>query len=245
MIAGHLKSWEGRLRFGHELIPYSVRHSPRATLKITVHTDASVVVDAPDGRSTDEVRARVERRIRWIIRQRAYFASFLPRPAEKTYRNGETFWYLGRQYRLKAEKGPSAEAALKEKFLRVSVVGAVVPVSVRRAVLDWYMQRAREVFARRLGRCYDQVKRLEVRCPKLLVRPMKRRWGSLSAKGTIVLNRELIQAPIHCIDYVIVHELIHRRVPNHGPRFYQLLTQLMPDWKVGRARLERVSVTVE
>lgn len=70
-------------------------------------------------------------------------------------------------------------------------------------------------------------------------RRMVRRWGSCKVKGGILFNRDLVKAPVHCIDYVIMHELCHVRIPNHGRRFYELLGQMMPDWELRKARLER------
>ena len=71
---------------------------------------------------------------------------------------------------------------------------------------------------------------------------MKRRWGSCSGTGRILLNTELVKAPVHCIDYVITHELCHLRFASHGPEFYRLLDRLMPDWRQRKERLERVGL---
>ena len=71
---------------------------------------------------------------------------------------------------------------------------------------------------------------------------MKRRWGSCGKNGTILLNTELVRAPVHCIDYVIVHELCHLRFPHHSQGFYRLLALLMPDWERRKARLEQVLI---
>jgi len=73
----------------------------------------------------------------------------------------------------------------------------------------------------------------------LIVRPLKRRWGSLSANGRMTLNRDLVRAPTACIDYVIVHELCHLVLPHHGRKFYAVLRRVMPDWEKRKARLER------
>lgn len=66
---------------------------------------------------------------------------------------------------------------------------------------------------------------------------MPRRWGSCSQRGTVTLNPELVKAPLSCIDYVLVHELCHRIVPDHSPRFFRLLTAHVPDWERRRGQL--------
>lgn len=61
---------------------------------------------------------------------------------------------------------------------------------------------------------------------------MKARWGScIPEKQLILLNSELIKAPKLCIDYVVLHELIHFKYRNHDSNFYDFMTSLMPDWK--------------
>jgi YgjP-like, metallopeptidase domain len=60
------------------------------------------------------------------------------------------------------------------------------------------------------------------------------------SSGRVLLNPDLIRAPVPCIDYVITHELVHFVHPNHGPKFYKLLEALMPDWLSRKARLEQI-----
>jgi predicted metal-dependent hydrolase len=63
---------------------------------------------------------------------------------------------------------------------------------------------------------------------------------SHSGKGRITLNRDLVRAPLPCIDYVIIHELAHSRHPNHGRAFFDLLSQMMPDWEKRKLALGRM-----
>ena len=67
---------------------------------------------------------------------------------------------------------------------------------------------------------------------------MEKRWGSCTPQQKIILNTELIKAPIACINYVILHELCHLVHHNHSQAFYQLLNQFMPDWQKYKQLLE-------
>lgn len=110
----------------------------------------------------------------------------------------------------------------------------------RRLVESWYRARARAKLAERLEANLVRFPDPDSYRPRgLIVRKMRRRWGSLSASLRLVLNRRLIEAPVDGIDYVITHELCHFTEPHHGRRFYELLTTVMPDWERRKERLER------
>jgi predicted metal-dependent hydrolase len=78
--------------------------------------------------------------------------------------------------------------------------------------------------------------------PNWSIRRMKRRWGSCTKGGTILLNVLLIQASPRCIDYVITHELCHLTHHNHNTAFFRLLDRVMPDWRERKSRLERATM---
>ncbi len=112
---------------------------------------------------------------------------------------------------------------------------------VTRALVEaWYRQKAQVKFTERL-----QVNLLrfptpdEFRPKGLIVRQLRQRWGSMSPASRLLLNRRLIEAPVDAIDYVITHELCHIAVPHHGPEFFKLLDQVLPDWPKRKVRLER------
>jgi len=87
---------------------------------------------------------------------------------------------------------------------------------------------------------YDEkIKREGIVFPNLSIRIMRKRWGSCTKQG-ITLNLNLIKAPIYCIDYVVMHELCHLKVPNHSPAFYKLKERYMVDWKDRKRVLEGI-----
>jgi len=94
------------------------------------------------------------------------------------------------------------------------------------------------IFHTRLLRCLDDAPALRLPPPTLLIRRMARRWGSCTRTGNILLNVDLVKTPLYCIEYVIMHELCHRRIHNHSPGYYRLLSRCMPDWEKRKTRLE-------
>lgn len=226
------------LRSGSSTIPFTLSRRSGDRLTISVHPDSQVTVHAPHSRSLEEVVARVQARSRWIVRQLMHFEQFKPPPAARRFVSGETYLYLGRHYRLKIVRSDQPNVKLIGRFLWIYTAVPGDVAVVKDAVDRWYRNHAEIVFARCVERCLMAAKSLNVAITQIETRVMRRRWGSCSKLGRIILNVELVKAPIHCIEYVILHELCHLRVHDHSERFYRLLGRYMPDWRRRKDRLD-------
>jgi len=230
------------IHFGKEAFKVSIGFEERRKLKIVVHPDLRIEVKAPLGKDISDVINKIKSRSRWIIKQHDYFRRFIPRLPERRYVSGETFYYLGRQYRLKIKKDMNNSVKLKGRFLWVYAVDCSDTERIKQQVIHWYKQHAKCYFEKRLQVCYKRIKVHRVVLPHIKLRNMKKRWGSCTNNSSIILNTELIKAPVHCVDYVIIHELCHLRFPKHDTNFYRLLSLLVPDWEIRKECLEKVLI---
>ncbi len=223
--------------FGTETIVYEIRFLPtRRTLGIEVHPDLSVVVRAPADCDPDTIQARVGKRAPWISKQLTNFQRYSPRTPARQYVSGETHLYLGRQYRLKVVTGESASVKMNRGHLVLTLPGKADPDRVKAILHCWYLDHARHVFIAVLEEFLSRFKGHQR--PRLIVRAMQSRWGSLSQAGTMTLNANLVRAPRACIEYVVAHELCHLKHRDHDASFFRLLGQVMPDWEKRKQRLE-------
>jgi predicted metal-dependent hydrolase len=173
-----------------------------------------------------------------------FFEQYQPTQPAPSFVSGETHLYLGRQYRLKVTQAASESIKLVGRYFRVEVRGPNEAGRVQALLDGWYREHAKRLFALRMVACLELTALLRLETPpKLIVRRMAKRWGSCTAAGNVVLNLDLVKAPIHCIDYVIVHELCHLKAPNHGKEFSRLLSRCLPDWEARKARLEAVTLS--
>ncbi len=233
-----------QVQYGKTLIPYAIRRTDREkTVALTIEARGKLVVSAPGGVSVDRLNRIVREKAPWVIRRARRVSDLPPPPTKREFVSGETILYLGRQYRLRVIEGKSAEgrASLQGKWLHVSVPPGLAAAArrraVARAVIGWLKQHASSYIP---GRLETVAKRFGVTAPNVVVREQRRRWGSCDARGTLRINWRIIQAPPRLIDYVLAHELVHLRVPTHGPAFWRELGRAMPDYEARRARLREV-----
>lgn len=231
---------QGAFRYGDSSIDYAVVFTPNLfeKIKIHVHPNAEVEVEAPVHATETEIFRAVLRRARWIAKQRELALEAQSFRLPREYISGETHFYVGRRYQLKVVRNKEEPERVNLKGNKIIVVSrSDDPVSVRRRLGTWYRQRGEDYFGRRLEAVSLSLAWLSDR-PGLKLIPMKKQWGSCSPDGNIHLNPSLIRAPSDCIDYVIAHELCHLREHNHSKRFYELLRHAMPNWQHVKARLD-------
>jgi predicted metal-dependent hydrolase len=230
------------INYGDAVIAFEVNFSERKTLDISVHPNQQVTVKAPVDALLEEIDRRVKNHARWIIKQQQFFSQFDPRTPSRQYIGGETHLYLGRQYRLKVEINLQPSVKLKGRYIHVQTPQPDCTETTQKLLENWYLERAKAKFNERLDFCFIPFKRFGYPQPNLQIRRLDKRWGSLTATNTIILNRDLIRASSRGIDYVITHELCHLKHPDHSSTFYDFLGSIMPDWEKRKLKLEQMLV---
>jgi predicted metal-dependent hydrolase len=229
-----------KLQYGTHPIDFTVVRRERRTMQISVLPDMSVEVVAPVTANEKDILERMTKRAGWICRQIRIFQQYMPRTPARRFVAGETHLYLGRCYRLKINRAEHQDVKLKRGFIEVHTRSPSQKGAVREQVEQWLKARAHECFRNRLDVCLQKFHPPSRYRPNgLIIRQLKQRWGSMSLSGRLVLNRDLVQASVQEIDYVITHELCHRLHLHHGPAFFDLLSRVMPDWKARKRSLER------
>ncbi|CAO1649803.1 M48 family metallopeptidase [Parasphingorhabdus sp. NYA22] len=225
---------------GDTEMEFLLHRSNRKSLGITVEPDTSIVVRAPASSSIGDIEQVLKKRASWILEKQAEFELFRPITPPRQFLSGETFRYLAREYRLRVDPGQAFGVKLTPTHIVVGGLTRNENGRVRNRLLNWYRQRAKQIFADRLTICLRAFSSEVDNKPRLSVRPMEKRWGSLTTGGkSLILNVRLIEASERMIDYVIFHELCHFIHPDHGVGFYGLLDRKMPDWRKRKLALEK------
>jgi predicted metal-dependent hydrolase len=233
---------QSQVQFGRTAIPYSIHRGRRQkTVAIGVDPIDGVRVRAPEDTPVAKLDEIVHRKARWIIARRRRCEDAPPSPTPKEFVSGETFLYLGRQYRLKLDHTKPVRndrVRLAGRHLHVGVAArSLGATEVRDLLIAWYESHA----TRRLAERVDEwAPRLRVAPRSVLIRNQRKRWGSVDARGNVRLNWRVVQAPKRLIDYVVAHELAHLRYADHTRDFWTSLGHVMSDYEERRESLRKL-----
>lgn len=218
-------------------IPIEVVRKDIKNLHVGVYPPLGRVrVAAPANVSDEAIRLAVVSRLAWIRRQqRSFFEQ--RRESEREMTSGESHYYQGRRYRLEViEHDGPASVTLKGKSKLQLKVPAGAHRDAREAVLQrWYRARLREQIPSLLAKWEPVV---GVSVAECRIKRMKTHWGTCSIEARRVwLNLELIKKPVECLEYILVHEMVHLLERQHTDRFKALMDRFMPKWRQYRDEL--------
>lgn len=203
----------------------------------------SVRVAAPRRMSLETVRVFTISKLDWIRRQQRKLRA-QERESPREYVDRESHYVWGKRYLLEVrETTGRAKVELKHSRM-VLYIRPGTPVAKREAIVDeWYRAQLRRAVPRLLAQWQPL---MGVAADRVFVQRMKTKWGSCNHRaGTIRLNTELAKKPVRCLEYIVVHELVHLLEPTHNARFMELMTAFMPRWQTHRDLLNHLPVRRE
>lgn len=197
--------------------------------------DGRVRVSAPTQLTDEAITMFVRTKLGWIKKQQEKFQQ-QPRQSERQYVSGETLYVWGKQYFLQVEysyKGNALTLSGDKAILTVRKESS--PKQRGSFVNEWYRSLLKQEVAKYLPKWE---KTTGLYCSSWQSKYMTTKWGTCNPTSKkIWLNIQLAKKPIECLEYVILHELAHLKVHNHGPEFTAILDQYMPYWRDHRCRL--------
>jgi predicted metal-dependent hydrolase len=223
-----------------KIIEFIVTRKNVKHVNLTVRPDGTVIVSAHERVPIEFIENFIQEKASWIVKHSRYFEDARPEnPGDIELVSGESVRYLGRLHRLKVAESDIEEIKYMPGYIYLYVRDKNNEKRKESLFKEWMRKQTAEVFEEALDKVYPPLQKYGVSKPEIRIRTMKARWGScLKNSNAILLNFELIKAPKYCIEYVILHELIHFVHKNHDDQFYSFLAALMPDWKQRKAMLD-------
>ena len=222
-----------------EDIEFKVLYSRRRSIGISVLPDSSVIMRVPYLTSFKTISRIVNEKYSWIIKHRDNYRKLDHSSVSKTYITGETHLFHGNQSVLKIEKSEKPYVRFYDSIIALGTEKTDDPIAIKQLLYRGYKNEALRYFPESFNKVLRENENQSFKPTGLVIRTMKRRWGSCSNKGIITLSTELIKLSDLYIEYVIIHELCHLKHHNHGPQFYKLLSEVFPEWKTVRKEMKK------
>jgi predicted metal-dependent hydrolase len=200
--------------------------SRRRTIALVITPEAHLIVRAPLRAPASMIDDLIREKQGWIRKTIAKMKQ-RPQAVDHTYEEGEIFFFLGRSYPLHiADDGRIAI----ERTDRLCVSRMLQP-DIRRQLKRWYVQEAAKEIS---ARCMWFSMTTGYTPASVRITDARQRWGSCTSTGGLNFSWRLIQAPLEIVDYVIVHELVHLKQPDHSKKFWNKVREIMPDYEQRR-----------
>jgi len=208
-------------------ITYHLKRSPRKTASIYIERDGKISVLVPETLTDVEINSVIESKRKWIYTSIAEWEDLNAAKVKREYVNGESFLYLGRNYRLKLVNNQCRSLVLKNGYFCLCSDKSTSD-KAHDAFKSFYKEKGKDKITERIN-LYKG--RLGVNPKSVRIIELKNRLASCSHKGNLNFHWKVMMTPMKILDYIVVHELAHLLHANHTIAFWNEIDKLLPDYK--------------
>lgn len=210
------------------------------TCRLKVYPDQTVQFSVPNGISNEWIANYLSQKAEWIERKLEIFAATTGYASTNEIRNGFSIKMFGDDLIFSVSESPKNYIYREGRNICVGNKSPNNQTLLMKQFETWWRKESLAFLESRVNEYYPVIQKYGKPIPKIQLRKMKTLWGSCSVnRGVITFNQYLIKAKPACIDYVVLHELVHFLYPNHSKQFYDFLSIYMPDWKLRKKTLDQ------
>lgn len=210
-------------------------------LRLTVRPpDGRVKITAPLFYKDKAIHAFVETKLQWILKHRnKYLDSRNVRQPENDFVSGESHYFLGNRYLLQViNRNKTPRIELHDKGIDLYIKNESSKLQRQKALNAWYRKQLQEIIPPLISK-WEKI--IGVTISEYGIKAMKTRWGSCNIRvKRIWLNLELAKKPVHCLEFIIAHELVHLLERNHNAKFKSYMDGFFPQWRSYKDELNKL-----
>ena len=219
-------------------INVKVIYRKRKTMSIKIIPKDNIEIISPRSLSFSYLKKILIEKSSWIMKTLDKFQYMDDDFKERNYVNGEIFYYLGKEYELNIIEDKNIYN--KKKYTHISITEGKLIIKtnnnekdfIRNELKKWYKIESEKVVINRLEVIKRENQIINSLCPEIIkIKEQKKRWGSCTSKKHIYINSRICMTPINVIDYILVHEFCHLVHMNHSKDFYNLVEEILPNYK--------------
>jgi predicted metal-dependent hydrolase len=213
-------------------------------IHLSVHPPyGEVTLSAPPKYDLDTLRLYVVSRIDWLRERIIKFQKQERIPARK-FINNETHFFLGQRYKLFLKETQGKQYIEKIVGRLIMHLRSKSHKNKRAAIMESWHRKELKIVTKKFVEKWEP--KLSVKVRAFGIKKMKTKWGTCNPEtGRIWMNLELAKMPENCIEYIIVHEMVHLLEKTHNKRFFALLDHYMPGWQIHRDKLNNLPLSDE
>lgn len=202
----------------------AIKRSRRKTVSIFIERDGSVSARVPEKLSDDEIKEVLKSKEYQIFKNLAEWEQLNEKRTNREYVNGQSFLYLGRNYRLNIGDEASSKLTLKNGYF---LLHESQKDKAKELFIEFYKEKLNEKITPIIDRYKNQ---LGVSPNEVKIMELQNRWASCSNKGNVNFHWKCAMAPIDVLSYIVVHELAHLIHPNHTNAFWNEIDKVYPKY---------------
>jgi predicted metal-dependent hydrolase len=208
-------------------------------IHLSVHPpDGMITIVAPERMDIDTIRVFALNKLKWIKKQRSTFKN-QDRETRREFLSQESHYFKGERYLMQViEREEKPKVVLNHSNLEMYIRPNTSTLKRKEIMDEWYRQEMKKVIPDILNKWETKI---GVKANDFGIKLMRTKWGSCNIEAKrIWLNLELAKKPIDCLEYIIVHELVHLLERNHNDRFIRHMNKFMPKWRFHRDELNKL-----
>lgn len=197
---------------------------------------------APLSAKDEAIRLFIVSKIGWIRRNQRKFDA-QERIAPREYKERESHYFLGKRYLLRITETDKASKVViaNKRFIDLHIRPETTTAKRQEILNEWYRAELKTRIPEIIQK-WEKI--MKVNVAEFHVKQMKTKWGTCNIdKRRIWLNLELAKKPLHCLEYIIVHEMVHLLERHHNDRFRHYMDTYLPNWKALKTELNKLPVS--
>ncbi|WLD27852.1 hypothetical protein CDIFMA2_17340 [Clostridioides difficile] len=224
--------------FKNKEIEAALFYKNRKNICIKIDSFGKVIVISPPKVSKKTIRDIILKKGDWILKKSSEYKDREEVYRERTFMTGDKFLYLGEEYCLIINE--TLEACVKKSNCKINIDESKIIVQtndtskdfIKKSLKYWYKKESQRIVSERIDYLKSNCDIMKQLTPvNVKVKEQKSRWGSCTSQKNIYINSKISMARLDVIDYIIIHEFSHLLHMNHSKKFYDLVKNIMPDYK--------------
>ena len=224
----------------HQLTYHVISQKNRKSVQVKILTSTHLQITAPNNFPHASIEKILHEKSNWIVKQILNLSTVMANPINKSIVHGATVLYLGIPHTLvftsSFDSRPTIYLQNHQIIIHMPTMNTAQTTPLAESLLQqWYLTNARNILTAKTSLWAAKI---NVKPQRITIKDQKTRWGSCSSMGNLNYNWRIVMAPPEVIDYLVIHELCHLRVPNHSALFWGEVAQFSPKFKSHRTWLQ-------